>query len=195
MYYLAVSLQRIKSGHILTYDRSQVVLDYPLPSLDLALGHVRDFKLPPMTRLQVMGEANLVFFLMHLQPNFMVSDDAQMQVYIARFKRYAPAVYALTRGFVTAFPAWERPLTPAEKQLIQANLLAVTASVLTLGVDFNQLVAYAFHDELNARQKDPQFEHSIRQTLTQVILSEHLESLADVIAPLSENFEQKLRQL
>lgn len=195
MYYLAVSLQRIKLGHILTYDHSQVVLDYPLPSLDLALGHVRDFKLPPMTRLQVMGEANLVFFLMHLQPNFMVSDDAQMQVYIARFKRYAPAVYALTRGFVAAFPAWERPLTPAEKQLLQANLLAVTASVLTLGVDFNQLVAYAFHDELNTRPKDPQFERSIRQTLTQVILSEHLESLVDVIAPLSENFEQNLRQL
>ena len=107
MYYLAVSLKRMQSGHILTYDRSKVVLDYPLPSLDLALGHghIRDFELPPMTRLQVMGEANFAFFLMHMQPNFIVSDDAQMQVYIERFRRYAPDVYQLTRGFVSAFPA------------------------------------------------------------------------------------------
>lgn len=197
MYYLAVSLQRMKSGHILTYDRAKVVLDYPLSSLDLALGHghVRDFELPPMTRLQVMGEASFAFFLMHLQPNFMVPDDTQMQVYIERFRRYAPDVYQLTKGFVSAFPAWQRPLTPAEKQLMQANLLAVSASVLTLGVDFNQLVAYTFHDELEARVKDPHYARIIRQTLTQVVLSQHLENFIDVIDLLSDNFEQNLRQM
>ncbi|WP_407892537.1 helix-turn-helix domain-containing protein [Lacticaseibacillus sp. N501-2] len=196
MYYLAVALQRMKAGHILTYDRSKVVLDYPLPSLDLALGHghIKDFDLPPMTRLQVMGEANFGFFLMHLQPNFVVSNDTQMQVFIERFRRYAPEVYQLTRGFVSAFPAWDRPLSPAEKQLMQANLLAVSASVLTLGVDINQLVAYTFHHELAQRQKDPNYERIIRQTLTQVILSQHLESFIDIIDALCDNFYQNLRQ-
>lgn len=197
MYYVAISVQRMKAGHILTYHRAQVVLDYPLPSIDLALGHghIHDFELPPMTRLQVMGECNFGFFLMHLQPSFIVAEDPQMAVYIERFKRYAPDVYQLTEEFVSAFPAWEQPLSASEKQLLQATLLSVTGSVLTLGVDFNQLVAYTFHHEMDQRDKDPHFERSIRQTLTQVILSQHLESFIDVIDPLCDNYYQTLRQI
>ncbi|WP_461213325.1 helix-turn-helix domain-containing protein [Lacticaseibacillus sp. GG6-2] len=197
MYYLAVATWRIKDGHLLNFRHEDNVIDYPLPNLDLALGRGRfkDFVLPPMTRQQLMGETEFGFFLMNFAPVYLVANDEAMTATIDRYRRYAPAVYRLVTNFVQIFPAWSPTLSDDDRQLLMVNLLAVTCSVLTLGEDFNQLVAYTFNHGLQLQGDDPHYERMVRQTLTQVVLSKHLEGYIDWIDVLTHNYYRNLYQL
>ena len=197
MYYLAIASWRMGKGHLLSYRREDNVIDYPLPNLDLALGHGRfkDFVLPPMTRQQLMGETEFGFFLMNFAPVYLVAKDDALAGTIDRYRRYAPTVYQLVANFVQAFPAWSPTLGADDRQLLLVNLLAVTCSVLTLGEDFNQLVAYVFNHDLQMQGEDPHYERMVRQTLTQVVLSEHLEGYIDWIDVLTHNYYRNLYQV
>lgn len=197
MYYLAITYRRVLDGHVLAYDRNKAVLDYPLPSLDLALGHGRfaDFQLPPMTRNQLMGETEFGFFLLHFEPVFLVGSDTQLPIVVERFRRYAPGIYRLVTGFVAAFSEWLPHQDDGQENVLIADLLAVTSSVVALGTDFNALVAYAFNRNLQQRQEDPQYLRAIRQTLTQVMLGKHLENFIELIDPLAENYYRNFIQL
>ncbi|MCI1985187.1 MAG: helix-turn-helix domain-containing protein [Lactobacillus sp.] len=197
MYYLAICYWRIKTGHILTYERSRAIMDYPLPNLDLALGHGRfkDFALPPMSRQQLMGETEYGFFLMHFAPVYLVSNDQNAATTIERFRRYASGMYQLVTHFVQSFPEWSQDLTEGQQQLLTVNLLAITCGTLALGEDFHQHVAYTFNRRLSAQADDPRYERVIRQTITQVVLSDHLEQYIDRIDSLTENYYRNLLQL
>ncbi|MFD1484568.1 helix-turn-helix domain-containing protein [Lacticaseibacillus baoqingensis] len=197
MYYLAVCYWRISNNHILTYDRSKAVMDYPLPNLDLALGHGRfkDFTLPPLSRQQLMGETEYGFFLMHFAPVYLTAGDQNAATTIERFRRYAGSMYQLVAHFVQAFPEWSQDLSDADQQLLIVNLLTITCGTLALGEDFHQHVAYTFNRSLQAQADDPRYERVIRQTITQVVLADHLEQYIDRIDSLTENYYRNLLQL
>lgn len=201
-YYYAVASYRVADGHVISHAPGLAVLDYPLPDMSAvvreAVPAIKDVALPQvdLTPTQAMGESEFFYFLVNFAPLYVGGDDTGTKAMIQRFARYSPALYQLVTAFLQKFPG-EVPLAslghPLQEQLT-ADWLAITASTVSLGIDFNQLVAYAYNRTVKAIPDDPELLRRVHQTLENVLVTAEVEQFESLLDPLTEAYYRNMLQ-
>ena len=201
MYYIAVAHQRILSGHVLSHEAGSKVLQYPVPNLfsDAALSLLdKSKRLQHLTTQQQQSESDALYFLFNFAPLYIITDGQVEQRIIARYNDYNPEIYQLINGFFTRFPynfKLDIHLPDDTYNLLFANMLSVTVSVLAFNKDFSTSLLAEVSANMQQTKDDPDFYQQVKVTLNEVIDSQQLTSFVGCRDVLAEAFYRNLHQL
>lgn len=203
-YYLAVAYTRMQYQHWIDHTTIQDVLHYPVPNLyeDIRslLAQMPEPKpiLPPVTSEVGLSESTFVYFLLNFTPVYVTRDNQAITEQRKRFSRYNPAIVTLVTKFLDHLPivSFDTSRWAQERQdMLVANLLGVTVSILTFHTDFGQTMAYALNTRMSRMPANPMFKQRVARTLESTIENENLMSFMPVLEPLAEAFYENLRMI
>ena len=201
LYYIAVAHQRILTGQVLTHDPDSQILRYPMPNLFSPIAEALTDGHPVLDGLseqQQQGESDALYFLFNFAPLYIVSDGPLERRVIERYNRYNPEIYQLIQAFFACFPynfKLHLQLPEETYNLLLANMLSVTVSVLVFKKDFTTTLLAEFSSNMQQTKDDPAFYAQIKATLEKVVDEEHLESFDGYIDVLAEALYRNLHQL
>ncbi len=101
-------------------------------------------------------------------PLYIITDGQVEQRIIARYNDYNPEIYQLINGFFTRFPynfKLDIHLPDDTYNLLFANMLSVTVSVLAFNKDFTTSLLAEFSANMQKTKDDPDFYQQVKVTL------------------------------
>ncbi|WP_390410370.1 helix-turn-helix domain-containing protein [Lacticaseibacillus jixiensis] len=200
MYYWAVAEQRAKDGYTVALNTSHYALKYPVPNVFEELKEQLDPTpvFVPMSISEQMGESASLFFLFNFLPFYVTTGTDISSTVVKRFERYNPEIYTLVTEFLAKLPVdflSDGQLPQATVNMLLANLLAVTISILEFGEDLTEVIAYEVNEKLHQMPDNSGLRKKVRQTLEHIIFSHDLQEFSQVSDVLTDSFYRNVLQL
>lgn len=200
MYYAAVAEQRAKDGQSLSLQNTHFALKYPVPNVFEEMTEQLDPapQFGPMSIGEQMGESAALFFLFNFLPFYVTAGTDLKSMVVKRFERYNPEIHTLVTEFLTKLPVdfiADGMLPEATMNMLLANLLAVTVSILEFGEDLTETIAYEVNEKLHQTPDNPTLRKKVRQTLEHIVFSHELDDFSDYLDTLTGSFYRNVLQL
>lgn len=200
VFYMTVALKRVLSGHILNSSSQSPFLHYPTPNLFKVLKEKRFnlIGLDGMNLDEQMAETANLYFLFNFAPIHIISGADNIAATIDRYRKYNPNIYKLVNGFFDKLPidfAHDLNMSPAEVDMLKANLLVVSLSTLVMGKDYTQVIEQNLNLRLRATPANPVLLEQVKQTLAYVVFTEKLDALEPYLPMLEKSYYNNANQL
>ncbi len=200
MYYGAVAEQRAKDGHALSLAKTHFALKYPVPNIFEELREALDPapSFGPLSIGEQMGESAALFFLFNFLPFYVTTGTDMQSTVVRRFERYNPDIYTLVTEFLAKLPVdfiADGLLPQSTMNMLLANLLAVTVSILEFGEDLTEVIAYEVNEKLHQMPANPSLRKKTRQTIEHIVFSHELTDFTDSLDVLTDSFYRNVLQL